>query len=231
MNIIFEDNSIIVINKPSGVASQSANITQKDCVSLIKEHLKRENPNIKGEPYVGIVHRLDQPVSGVMVYAKTQKAAANLSKQVQTDVMNKKYLALCEGEIKGESTYEELRNYIYKDAKNSKSIIVKDKNKAPNGVKVQEAILRFKTIKYYEKEDVTLLDISLVTGRFHQIRCQLSEMGHPIVNDKKYGSKMTFTSDFTDEDMICGKGISLKAYELTFIHPDTGKKEIYTIKS
>lgn len=228
MNILYEDNSIIVINKPAGIASQSANIAQQDCVSQIKNHLKQNN-EVKGEPYVGVIHRLDQPVSGILVFAKNKHAAANLSKQIQEDIMNKKYYALVEGKVADSEEKILLKNQIYKDTKASKAVVVNSKGKAEQKIKVQEASLFYKVKKYYEKEDVTLLDIELITGRFHQIRCQLSNMGNPIVNDKKYGAKRAFLSDFSGEEMIAAKGIGLRAYELEFKHPENGKTMIFSL--
>jgi len=239
LDIIYEDNSIIVINKPQGLATQSANIAQKDCLSLIKEHLKKTGQTKTGEPYVGLVHRLDQPVAGLLVFAKNEKAAASLSKQVQTDFMNKKYYALVEGRIEeglAEDISKEggeylLENYIYKDSKNSKAVIV-NKNQAKNqNAKVLRAALKYKVEKYYEGEDVTLLDIKLLTGRFHQIRAQLSNLNHPIINDRKYGSQKQLLSDCTDRNIVSGKGIALKAYELSFRHPDNNKEMTFSLNN
>ena len=216
LNILFEDNSIIVINKPAGLATQSANISQRDCVSLLKEHLKRENPDKKGEPYVGVIHRLDQPVSGILVFAKNPKSAALLSKQVQSDFMNKHYNAVVEGQVsEGKLS---LNSLLYKDSKNSKAIVVNERENAPQGVKIQEAKLEYSVISYNTEENTTLVDIHLITGRFHQIRAQFASIGHPIVGDKKYGSTK-----------IC-KGIALEAISLDFVHPETREKMSFTIQ-
>ena len=210
MDIVFEDNSIIVINKPAGVATQSANISQKDCVSLIKEHLRKANPDKKGDPYVGIVHRLDQPVRGILVFAKNQKAAAVLSKQVQTDIMNKRYIARVEGVLEAVEN-KMLINRIYKDSKQNKAVIAGDKI-SDKSIKIQEAVLEYTTdgISVDGNCDVR---ITLKTGRFHQIRAQLSAMGHPILGDYKYGATKPYK-----------KGeIALCAQELSFVHPVTGE--------
>ena len=218
LDILYEDKSIIVINKPAGLATQSANVSIKDSVSLIKEHLKINNPELKGEPYVGVVHRLDQPVSGILVFAKNQKAAASLSKQVQSDFMNKQYIAIIEGKLEADNNEKCcLRNLMYKDSKESKAVIVNKKEDAPKGVKVVEGILEYTIVEHREAEDETVLSIKLITGRFHQIRAQLSNMGHPIIGDRKYGSLRQY------------KGIALSAVKLEFIHPDSGEKKIFCI--
>lgn len=205
MEILYEDNEIIVINKPAGVATQSANISQKDCVSLIKEHLKKTSPGKKGDPYVGIIHRLDQPVSGILVFAKNQKSAAELSKQVQTDIMNKRYSAKVEGLLETVEN-RELKNYIYKDPKQNKAIIPGDKSSNGN-IKVQEAVLIYSTEG--NSDGNSNVGITLKTGRFHQIRAQFAALGHPILGDTKYGAVQSYK-----------KGqIALCARELTFVHP------------
>lgn len=222
LEILYEDKSIIVINKPAGLATQSANVSQRDCVSLIKEHLRRNNSSVKGELYVGVIHRLDQPVSGILVFAKNQKAAASLSKQVQSDFMNKQYKAVVEGKLwVAEKNREKccLKNLMYKNSKDSKAVVINKKEDAPKGVKVSEGILEYSVEEYRESEDETVLNIKLITGRFHQIRAQLSNIGHPILGDRKYGS----TRDY--------KGIALSAIKLEFVHPDTGEKKLFCLKN
>lgn len=211
IDIIYEDSSIIVIRKPAGVATQSANPAQPDCVSLLKEHIRKEDPNNKKEPYIGIIHRLDQPVEGLLVFAKDRRAAASLSKQVQSDIMNKHYMALVEGIVE-ESEETELVDHMYKDAKLSKAVIVDDKAKVAAG-RLQEAKLSYLTEKILPDKNMTILSVTLKTGRFHQIRAQLSNIGHPIVGDGKYGSTSSYQ-----------KGIALVANRLEFVHPLTGEK-------
>ncbi len=208
---VYEDRSIIVVFKSAGVATQTANVTQPDCVSLIKEHIKKTDPGIKTEPYVGVVHRLDQPVAGLLVFAKDKKSAASLSKQVGGDLMNKHYRAVVEG-IVDVPEYTELRNMIYKDAKTSKAVIADD-GTAGGGAGLQEAVLRYRTEEILRDTDQTILSIELVTGRFHQIRAQLSHIGHPIVGDRKYGAVSPYPA-----------GIALVADRISFMHPLTGEK-------
>lgn len=231
MEVLFEDKNIIVIKKPAGVATQSANITQKDCVSLIKEHLRKTEANISsGEPYVGVIHRLDQPVAGILVFAKDSNCAAILSKQVQGELMCKKYHAAVEG-IVDVCEETELTNVMYKDSRESKAVVLDGdvKSKKAGNIKLQTATLYYKTELISEETKSTLLAIRLVTGRFHQIRAQLSAMGHPILGDKKYGSQNACPEDFIKK--VSGKenirnSIALVADELTFVHPVT-KKEMH----
>ncbi len=209
MEILYEDKSIIIIFKPAGLATQSANVTRPDCVSLIARHIRENDPDRKPDPYVGIIHRLDQPVAGILVFAKDERSAAVLSKQVQSDVMNKHYMALVEGIVDSQE-YTELVDHLYKDGKERKAVI---SDKAAGKEKLQEARLLYRTEKIDRENNRTLLSVHLVTGRFHQIRVQLSHMGHPIVGDRKYGA----VSDF-------GSGIALIADRLEFVHPKSGEK-------
>ncbi len=169
--IIYEDEAVLVISKPAGFATQSANVGQKDCVSFVKEHLFAGSRG-KGEPYVGIVHRLDQPVAGLLVFAKTKEAAASLSKQVQNGMMNKHYVALVEGII-DEPDGRQLCNYIGKDPKTKNAFIA---NSPDEIIQVREAKLIYRTDKILRDNNETVLSIDLFTGRFQQIMAQLSHM-------------------------------------------------------
>lgn len=222
LNILFEDESIIVIDKQRGLATQSAKSYEKDAVSLIKEHLRKENPSVKGEPYVGVVHRLDQPVSGILVFAKNQKAAAMLSKQAAGDIMNKHYMAIVEGILEDEKEVE-LVNNIYKDPKTKMAVITDDflqKETVAGDFQPKKAVLTYRVVSVNRDENTTKLDISLKTGRFHQIRAQLTHLGHPIIGDKKYGSSYNFPG-----------GIALTAFKLEFVHPISKKSMQYTVES
>lgn len=225
MKILFEDKDIIVIEKDAGEATQTASASGSDIVSALKNHISKETGK-KGDIYIGVVHRLDQPVSGVLVFAKNQKSAGELSKQASSDVMNKIYRAKVTGLFSENEKQDKtitLVNYMYKDSKNNKGIIVNKDDKSieafkrsnPN-LKVKKAELSFEIISEDKEAEETILKIKLVTGRFHQIRAQLSNIGHPIVRDTKYGYEKKGTET--------GKGIELSAVTLEFVHPST--KEI-----
>ena len=162
-----------------------------------------------GNVYLGLVHRLDRPVGGVMVFAKTSKSASRLSDQVREKVFKKKYLAVVDGKF--EKTTGVLEDYLYKDERNNMSKVV---NKEKKNAKL--AKLDYEVLKYDEVKDLSLVKVNLHTGRHHQIRVQLSHFGHSIFGDQKYGTRGR------------GKQIALWAYELTIEHPIT--KEEVTFK-
>lgn len=206
MKIIYEDESIIVVGKEAGEATQTSKGYEEDLVSKIKLHLSK-NSGKKGDIYVGVVHRLDQVVSGLLVFAKDKKAAADLSRQVQSNLMNKIYTATVQGIITENG--KEVVDYVYKDSQNSKCIIT-----TADDPKGKIAKLSFELLKINENDNTSTLKIKLETGRFHQIRAQLSNMGFPIVGDVKYGAEKSRN-----------KGIMLKATEIEFIHPKTKKNK------
>ena len=201
MNIIYEDNHIIVLEKPYNVPVQED--SSKDKVNMIKEYLK-EKYNKPGNVYLGLVHRLDRPVGGLMVFAKTSKAASRLSEEVRNNDFHKSYLAVCQGKTKDK---EKLVDFISKDSKTFSSYIDKENGK--------ESILEYETLYYDKNEDISLIKVNLITGRHHQIRLQMSNINHPLVGDQRYGK----------EDK---KQIKLYAYKIQFIHPT--KKEVMTFK-
>lgn len=199
LKIIFEDNHIIVVEKKPNIPSQADKTEDVDMLTLIKKYIK-EKYQKPGNVYLGLVHRLDRPVGGVMVFAKTSKAASRLSNQVREKTFRKKYLAVVDGKFeKQEGTLED---YLYKDERNNMSKVVnKDKKNA------KFAKLDYKVLKYNEVKNLSLVEINLHTGRHHQIRVQLSNSGHSIFGDQKYGTRGQ------------GKQIALWAYELTIKHP------------
>lgn len=204
LKIIYEDNHIIIVEKKPNIPSQADNTGDIDMLTIIKQYIK-EKYNKPGNVYLGLVHRLDRPVGGVMVFAKTSKAASRLSNQVREKVFKKKYLAVVDGEIKNKSGI--LEDYLYKDARNNISKVVnKDKKNS------KFAKLDYEVIKYNEVKNLSLVKINLHTGRHHQIRVQLSNFGHSIFGDQKYGTRGR------------GKQIALWAYELSILHPITGKQ-------
>lgn len=207
LKVIFEDNHIIVVEKQPNIPSQSDKTGDIDMLTLVKDYIK-EKYNKPGNVYLGLVHRLDRPVGGVMVFAKTSKAASRLSEQVRQKVFKKKYLAVVDGKIENENGT--LEDYLYKDERNNISKVV---NKEKKNAKL--AKLDYKVLAYNEVKDLSLVEINLHTGRHHQIRVQLSNFGHSIFGDQKYGTRGQ------------GKQIALWAYELTIEHPITKEEMVF----
>lgn len=209
MNILYEDEAIIVCEKEAGVATQTKQFGQKDMESLLKNYLA-----MKGErPYIGIVHRLDQPVSGVMVFAKTKEAAADLSRQVATKSADKYYYAVTDG-IPADSTNPlsksvVLEDYLLRDGKANLSKVV---DKGTQGAKRAE--LSYQILE--QKNNQAILRIKLETGRHHQIRVQLAHAGCPLVGDRKYNFKETI-KNYRGNLALC-------SYKIAFKHPVTKKK-------
>lgn len=215
--IIQEDQHILVCHKPAGIAVQSANIAQQDMVSELKNYLKKD----KKDPYLGIVHRLDQPVSGIVVFAKNSKSAASLSAQIQDGRAKKIYRALIWGSFNEEEKSGTLEHLLYKDGKTNLSRAVEAT--APEAKEAKKAKLNYRIIKEIEidGEICSEAEIELFTGRHHQIRVQFSQIGHPILGDVKYGN---------DRSKALVKGLKLCAYRLAFLHPATNKEAEYQLK-
>lgn len=208
LKVIYEDNHIIVVEKPPNIPSQGDKTEDTDMLTIIKEYLK-EKYNKPGNVYLGLVHRLDRPVGGVMIFAKTSKAASRLSNQVREKVFKKEYLTIVDG--KPEKNKGTLENYLLKNEKTNTSKIVKENTPGSKYAK-----LEYEVLKYNEEIDLSLLKILLHTGRHHQIRVQLAGMGHSICGDQKYGTRGR------------GKQISLWAYKLTIEHPITKESMTFT---
>lgn len=208
LEILYEDNHIIVVKKEPNIPSQADKTEDLDMLTIIKQYLK-EKYDKPGNVYLGLVHRLDRPVGGVMVFAKTSKAASRLSNQVREKVFKKKYLAVVDGKFENKNGV--LEDYLYKDERNNMSKVVsKDKKNA------KLAKLDYEVLAYNEVKNLSLVKVNLHTGRHHQIRVQLANSGHSIFGDQKYGSRGK------------GKQIALWAYELIIQHPVT--KEELTFK-
>ena len=198
-NIIYEDNHIIVVNKPVNIPVQEDSSKDIDLLTLIKNYLKVKY-NKPGNVYLGLVHRLDRPVGGIMVFAKTSKAASRLSEEARTNKINKTYYAVVHGKINNKG---HLEDYLYKNNKTNTSYVV-DKTKG------KLAILDYELTQY--KDNLSLVKINLITGRSHQIRVQFSSRGYPLVGDQRY-----------NKNPIKNVSIALFAKRLEFIHPT--KKE------
>ena len=201
LKVIYEDNHIIVVEKKPNIPSQADKTEDLDMLSIVKSYIK-EKYQKPGNVYLGLVHRLDRPVGGIMIFAKTSKAASRLSNEVREKVFKKKYLAVVDGKLDKKEGI--LEDYLYKDERNNISKVVKQEKK-----NAKYAKLEYKVLKYNPLKDLSLLEINLHTGRHHQIRVQLSNMNHSIFGDQKYGTRGK------------GKQIALWAYELTIVHPVT----------
>jgi len=203
LEVIYEDNHIIIVNKPQNIPTQQ-DISGDTCmVELVAKYLK-EKYNKPGNVYVGLVHRLDRPTGGLMIFAKTSKAASRLSESIKTRDFEKKYLAVCNGKLKEKSAT--LRNYLKQTSRDN---MVKVVPQLTNGAK--EAELNYRVLE--EKEKVSLVEVALHTGRKHQIRVQLKHIGNPIYGDVRYGGDI----------LAKGHNLALWAYKLRFEHPVTKK--------
>ena len=205
MDILFEDNHLLIINKRPGELSQLDKTGDNSVLEKYKLYLKKKH-NKKGNVFLGLVNRLDRPTSGVLILAKTSRALSRMNKMLVERKILKKYIAVVEKKpIRKKNT---LINFLKKNQKQNKSYIVDETTKDS-----KKAILHYTTLK--ELDNYSLLEISLETGRHHQIRVQLSNIGCSIKGDLKYGSKRS-NSD---------KSICLHANEISFIHP-VSKNEI-----
>lgn len=203
LKVLYEDNHIIVVEKPVNIPSQGDKTGDEDMLTIIKKYLK-EKYNKPGDVYLGLVHRLDRPTGGVMVFAKTSKAASRLSEQVREKQMHKKYLCIVDGKMEHEKGTME--DYLLKNERTNTSRVV------PKGTKnSKEAVLDYEVVKYNEEINMSVVKVDLHTGRHHQIRVQFASRGHSLSGDQKYGTRGR------------GKQLALWAYYLSFIHPT--KKE------
>lgn len=209
IEVLYEDNHIIVVVKPPNMPVQKDESGDLDVQSAIKGYIKKKYDK-PGEVYLGIVHRLDRPVGGVMVFARTSKAAARLSKSIASGETTKKYFAITQTKLP--STKGQLKDYLLKDEKTGNSRVVNAKTQG-----AKEAILNYELKK--NENDLNLYDIALLTGRHHQIRAQLANAKAPIWGDQRYAFKLYKP----------GQQIALFAYSLSFTHPV--KKELVSFKS
>lgn len=223
LDIIMEDEAMIVVRKPAGVESQGGRGFSMDLESEIRNYLYRKSGGKTS--YVGVIHRLDRPVCGVMVYAKTKQAAAALSSQVQSGRMEKRYYAVLCGTMHPERG--SLEDYLVKDGRRNRSRVA---DPAEAGAK--RAVLNYKTVDadafhgldaFFEageqREERSMVEIELVTGRHHQIRVQFSHRGCPLLGDTRYGGTAGARAE---------RAVGLCAYLLSFSHPVTGEKLTFT---
>ena len=209
LNVLYEDNHIIVVEKMVNIPSQADKTEDIDMLTIIKRYLK-EKYNKPGDVYLGLVHRLDRPVGGIMVFAKTSKAASRLSEEVRVKDFEKKYLVIVDGKM--EKTKGTLEDYLLKNERLNMSKVVKEGTKNS-----KKASLDYEVLKYEEDINLSVLRVNLHTGRHHQIRVQFASRNHSICGDQKYGTRGR------------GKQISLWAYELSILHPISKEKMTFKV--
>ena len=203
INVVYEDNHIIVVEKKPNIPVQEDSSKDLDMLTIIKKYLK-EKYNKPGNVYLGLVHRLDRPVGGIMVFAKTSKAASRLSEQIRNNEFKKTYYAIVMGKLDKTGTF---KDKLLKDEKNN---IVKVDSKG------KESILNYEVISY--KDDMSLVKVDLVTGRSHQIRVQFASRNHPLYGDQKYNVNSNV-----------GEQIALFSNSITFMHPTTKEKMTFNL--
>lgn len=210
LNIKYEDPEILLAVKPAGIATESRRIGEKDMVSMVRSRRAEKGEN----NYIGLIHRLDQPVGGLLLFAKTKEAASKLSSQLQSGTIEKYYQALLCGRIEEQGA---LTDYLVKDGRSNLSRVAE---KGTPGAR--RAHLKFQRRKVFEDNSlpcpVSLVEIKLETGRHHQIRVQMAHHGFPLVGDRKYNhSDIVYPEEWM-------RVPALFAWKLKFYHPKTGQR-------
>lgn len=203
IKIIYEDNHLLVVEKPFNIPTQEDNSKDKDLLNILKEDLKKRY-NKPGRVYLGLIHRLDRPAGGLMVFAKTSKAASRMFEQIIDYIMEKKYYIIVDGPVLNKSG--DLNDFLLKDTKTNISSVVKE-----NTVGAKEGILSFRLIE--TNKNLNLVEVKIKTGRSHQIRVQMAHHNMPLYGDNKYNEKSQ-----------TGEQLALFAYSLSFYHPITKEK-------
>lgn len=204
LEVLYEDNHIIVVVKPCNILSQADSTGDIDMLTIVKKYIK-EKYHKPGNVYLGLVHRLDRPVGGVMIFARSSKAASRLTSMIKEHKFTKRYLAVVNGFLQNKNgTYHD---YLLKKEDGNTVFTTKEKGK--------EAVLEYKVLKENKDKNLSLVDILLLTGRHHQIRVQFASRGNSLYGDQRYGK-------------CDNKQIALWAYSLTIYHPIT--KEQLTFK-
>lgn len=224
--ILYEDNSILVIRKPAGLAVQSARVGQPDVVSELKSYLVKQSGVRRGEPYLAVIHRLDQPVEGVLVFAKEKNAAAVLTRQLSEGTLNKQYYAVLCGYP--ETSEGELVDYLRKVGTVAEVVTGREKH-FPDA---KMAKLHYQILEKVDQPcALSLADICIETGRFHQIRVQFAHVGLPLLGDIKYGSAQAGEKEGGKPTTGNGnyRGVALCAYALAFEHPVSHKKMTFRV--
>ncbi len=215
IKILYEDNHLLVVHKPKGILSQEDSSHRPDILTLMKEDLKQRY-NKPGNVYLGLVHRLDVAVEGVIVLAKTSKAASRLSEEIREHRFEKRYLAVCSGlvspvsgTLKDDLTKDHGKNLVYTKQNRPKEL--------KNHGKERPAVLNYRVLEQIAR--LSLVEINLLSGRSHQIRVQFASRGWPLVGDRRYDNKLSSSSE--------EESIALLAYSLSFKHPT--KDEIINV--
>ena len=206
-DILYEDNHIIVVNKPPGMLSQGDDTGDIDLLTYLKGYVK-DKYNKPGDAYIGLVHRLDRPVSGLMVFARTSKAASRLSNQVTTQKMKKEYICICEGTPPDGKWVD----WLYKDKRTNTTTVMSDGARGAKRASLECRML-------YTEAGESVCRVELYTGRSHQIRVQFLEKGCPLVGDQKY-----------NPNAKAGEWIALMSQRLTFWHPTLNEKMVYKLE-
>ena len=201
INVLYEDNHIIVVEKPFNILSQGDSTGDIDLLNMVKDYVKVKY-NKPGNVYIGLVHRLDRPTGGIMVFARNSKSAARLNKQFIDHTIAKNYLLVCHGKVDNSGKMIDK----IKKLENGNSIISNDG---------KDASLDYELVDYNKEKDISLVKVHLNTGRHHQIRVQFASRNHPLCGDKRYG--------IDDSDgQLC-----LYSYRLEFVHPVTNKNLVF----
>jgi len=199
INVLYEDNHLLAVEKPVNIPVQADESKDRDLLNILKAYIK-EKYNKPGNVYLGLVHRLDRPVGGAIVFARTSKAASRLSDEVRKNQVERKYLAVTRGQLPADKG--QLRDYLYKDRRKNRVSVV---NRGMQDAK--EAILDYKVLDRIGEG--SLIEVKLQTGRSHQIRVQLAKQGAPLYGDQKYGQHVNQP----------GEQIALWAAQLSVKHP------------
>lgn len=218
-SILYEDAQLLICHKQAGTAVQTRNFGEQDMESLLRNYLAG-----KGEkPYIGIVHRLDQPVEGVMVFSKNPKAAAVLNKQMQGNGFGKYYLAVVHGHLPDQ--FGTLTHFLRKDGRKNMSFLAKEKEP-----EAKKAVLHYEVVE--EKLEESLVKIKLETGRHHQIRVQMASVGCPLAGDVKYafGSGNKTSNEHNTGETVQKAGLALCSYRIEFLHPVSNKPMQFQIE-
>lgn len=201
LHVLYEDNHLLIVEKPRNMLVQEDISGDIDLLNVAKEFLVKKY-NKPGDAFLGLVHRLDRPVGGVILFAKTSKGASRISHEIRLNRFERRYLTVVRGTSKEKSG--KITDFLLKDERKNKSAVVH-----PSTKNAKKAILRYEVLDVNPAEDLSLLSVELETGRSHQIRVQLAHLGHPIYGDQKYGQK----------ENQPGQQIALWAHELSVKHP------------